>query len=634
VTSQDEGSTPAKAEYEVETGDETQVDLILPIGRFGTLSRADLCTRLERIEFIRAELRRRKVTLNPCHYGAPDLLFPQGYAPGVLDSGTLLLVREPLPEQETLEQYHERQNSAVLAFVTTHLKLIKDDRLIPIVMIPQAAKILSDLFYGRVKRLILWANRGGSKSLSASIFMWLSAVYRKQSCLNMGGAGEQARRIYDYTKQFWDSFPGMGVGMLAREPLLELTQLKNGTQIICATTKTRAIGEHAPIFVCDEVMSDRPGSDEDIMRAMQGPLSEPDSVIFLLSTFHKPIGLFANIWDTADEMGFTRASWDTFHCMEKCEVGLERATPEDPLAVEAFCKKECPLSWERDTTNAAGVVTGKEWVGCLGRARSSAGWEPRERVLEKKQINKGTQVFEVEHANLRPKISARVFSEAALEACVVPGFDLVADKRKVIGIDWGMTECAMALLGEWSEETKEDLVEGLGVVDAVFMAGKTVKPVIRQIQKWQETYGDDIFIRADGSHPYNNKELGEEGYKVRPVHGDKTFLGEDNLGRWMASGQFRILQHLNYLLEQFKNLKRSTASGKQVKQNKPGVEGDHGPDAVKFAALEWNYVKWFKKRQKEEASAAIADTATEMARQRRAKRLPMRGDFHGRMGFI
>jgi hypothetical protein len=555
--------------------------------------------RAERVEFLTAELGRRRIDLEPMFYGCPDLLFPKGYDQGYFDMSTKRVVRDKLDHEETDEEYKLRQNQALYDLVTGYLTVVKDDKLIKIFLIPKMAAILGDLFFERVDKLILWANRGGGKSLLAAVFMWISFVYKRKSCLNMGGAGNQARRVYDYTKQFWHCFPGMQEGMLAREPLLTTTEMKNGSKLICSTSISTAIGEHIGLFVADEACTDRPGADMDLMRAMQGAMSEEPHTIFLLSTFHLPIGFFADVWDSAEELGFTKVTWNCFETMGECDAGLEFATEEDPQAIESFCKEECPLSWEIDTYDEFGNVTGQKWVGCLGTARESDGWQSRKMVLEEQKINQGTRIFPVEHACIRPEREGNIYNKALIEACMAPWFNLCMDRRKVVGIDWGLTQCAVVLIGEWTMENENPSlppIEGVGLIDIVFMSNRLVDVVVEQIQSWQKRYGDDVVIRADASHPYCNTEVASHGYRVIPVKGDRLLRGEDNLARWLGSGFFKMLEGFELLITQLHNLRRNVMTGKQIKRNISGDDGDHGPDALKFAMMEYDYVKWTRKR--------------------------------------
>ena len=69
--------------------------------------------RRERLEFLSAEHKRRKVSLEPLFYGCPDLMFPKGLQQGYFDMSKKQVIRESLDYDETDEQYAERQNQAL-----------------------------------------------------------------------------------------------------------------------------------------------------------------------------------------------------------------------------------------------------------------------------------------------------------------------------------------------------------------------------------------------------------------------------------------------------------------------------------------------------------------------------------------
>lgn len=561
----------------------------------------ELRTKLHEMHLIEAELRARDALMEPMYYGLPDLLFPKDMQQGWWDDEIYQTIRHPLPKPETDEEYKQRQNDALHSLVTVGLKVIKDDREINIRLIPAMTNLLCDLFFGRRSKVILWANRGGGKSLLAALFIWIMVVYRKRSVLNLAGAGNQARRVYDYTVQFWKQWPGMQDGMLLQKPLMQRTELKTGTKLICATSVTTAIGEHIGCSVVDEACSNRVGADNDIARAIQGTLSEPDPVILLLSTFHLPTGLFADFWDQAEDQGFDRIKWDCYECMSSCSYGLDYATDDDPKSLR-FCFNQCELTRKETTYDAMGKPDGFKWIGCQGRARDTEGWLPRSAIVEAYNLNKGTSIFRTEHECTRPQLGSKIFDPTIIDRCITETVRINTTKPMAIGIDWGLTECAMCLLAEWEEENPEDPdapLWGICVLDTVYMANKLVDEVIREIVKWQEEFGDEVRIRADGSHPYNNKQLRDCGYRVSPVMGDPKNMGMDNLSRWLVSGQFKILGHNKMLITQFKNLKRSMDTGKQIKKNVAGEHGDHGADCARMATMIYSFIQMRKLRMQE-----------------------------------
>ena len=555
------------------------------------LTRQELIERLEHMEIIKQEILRRNVEDNPMRWGLPDLLFPQGYKQGRLDRETGEVIREKLPHHETEEQYKARQNACLKSCVERHIWFEKDGEHINITLIPAMVRLLSDLFFRRVNKVILWGNRGSGKSLLAAVCIWLMNVYHKQSFLNLAGSGEQAKRVYEYTKQFWGCKPGLADAMLKQRPLMSETRRVNGSVIVCAESSGKAVGKHHAGFVADESCTDNPKADHAILRAMQGAFSEDNYVVFLLSTFHHPVGMFQEVWDDAEARGFEKYKWTTYDTMARCDAGLETATKDDPQALQ-FCHRSCPLTRLEDVYDEFGRKTGKRWIGCQGKARTSQGWETREKVLEKFYLNRGTRVFRVEHECHRPAFEGLIYNPTIITRCKVPGFDIDINDVKTIGIDWGLTQCAMAMLSPWKDSRG---LRGIGLLGMRFMSNELTQEVLAQIQYWQEQFGDRVVIRADASHPYCNKELREAGYKVRTVKGDPKRVAETNLQRWISSGLFLVYADgdgIPMWESQMKNLQRNLATGKQKKKNTDDEHGDHGPDATKFGMMNYDFIKW------------------------------------------
>jgi len=228
-------------------------------------------------------------------------------------------------------------------------------------------------------------NCGGS--LAGAIMIFFCMVYHRKSFIDMAGAGEQAKIVYEYVVGFLGCIPGMKQGLILGDPLLSRTTLKTGVVLKCITnSEKQARGKHLAGFLGDEAAMDDEKSEKAMRAAMQGPLSEPDSIVVLLSTFHVPIGLFQEIWDGSNAIGFGRYRWDVFDAMQKCIAPID-------------CKK-CYLTEKRvekvhnPHTNKFDEV--EVWVGCNGKARKSAGYLTRRMVIEDKKLNIGTTTFDVE----------------------------------------------------------------------------------------------------------------------------------------------------------------------------------------------------------------------------------------------
>lgn len=342
-----------------------------------------LRSKLAELEAIDAELSKRMSVEDPRTYGLPDLL----------------RAREP---HETREQFAARQDRELRDFIQGNLTVLKDGERRPILITPKMLEFLAGMFYRRTPLGIVWKGRGAGGSFCTAILMFLCLVYHRMSFTNMAGAQEQAKIIYRYTKDFWDCFPDLKNGILDGEPLQTETRLKTGAMIKTITASEKQTrGKHNPGLIIDESCQEAENVDRLIMAAMQNAMSEPNHMVVMVSTFHHPVGLFQEVWDYAEEKGFTRYQWSVFDSMTKCEAGLDTATRDDPRALE-FCKAECPLTWQKTVVDDFGNMIGEVEKGCAGVAREGEGFLPRKTVMAAQQMNRGTNVFEIEYACFAP----------------------------------------------------------------------------------------------------------------------------------------------------------------------------------------------------------------------------------------
>jgi|GEM_PF-1254245 len=493
---------------------------------------------------------------DPTDFGLPDLL------------------EEGLSTQE--------QDRRLLSAIQDHLFINKDGRRLPIVVIPPMLEFLSDLFYERVQQAILWKPRGGGGSLAAAILIWLMMVYRNKSFIDMAGSGEQAKRVYEYTTQFWFCVPGLAETVLEKDPLQSLTQLKNGVSLSCVPASEKAArGKHVPGFVADESCKEDARVGRVLQAAVQGVLSEPNFTIVLLSTFHVPFGFFQEAWDLAEERGFRRYKWDVYDCMARCEVGMEQATAADPDA-RRYCQLECPLTEVVADLGSGGEQVGEHFTGCNGKARHTAGHLSRDNVLKAKLLNRGTDVWEVEHECKRPKAAGMIYDPEQIQAAVIPLNDFLRPGgavRRAVGIDWG--RFAVAVLAERA-------TDHIAISEARIFDSRPIADLVAYLVDLRDRVGEFI-VYADAENAYGNLDCRNAGFEVVPVAFNKfKDEGIENLNRYFAHGRIRILGEgaletvVRQLLRYHKN-----DQGKIVKKD------DHGPDALLCAMLSFPFIDEF-----------------------------------------
>lgn len=526
-----------------------------------------LAKKLAEIEAIEAELQRRNNMTNPMAYGLPDLLFAKDEGVGSLNPVTGEVDREPLVSPETDDEYRERQNHAVKKLIEIHLHFTKDGRRIDILLVPKQVAFISDFFYGRVKRGILWKGRGCGGSLCAAILIWLTMIYKCMSFIDLGGSMEQSRVVYEYVSAFWDAIPDMRENILSKDPLLSMTKLITGVQLKCIPASEKmARGKHLPGLIADEACQDDPRADTTFKAAMQMSMSEPDHMILLLSTFHHPVGLFQEVWDTAEAKGFARYRWNCFDVMTNCLAGMDGATPKDPKALD-FCQTSCPLTIKEAVYDENDDLAGYQFVGCNGKARGSTGFLPRDNVINAMVLNEGTEIFRVEFACERPKFSGPIYGLETIENTLCETIEIDDTNPTYVGIDWGVTEGALVL-------GKDSPIDGPQVIDSRFLSVKLMSEYIRILTEWQEEYGP-LEIYADSSHPFNIGDLEEADFEVTPVDfATMKDYGISNLLKMFMYGKIKILDDNKHLIDQLKSYRKDPKTGKPIKFN------DHGPDAL------------------------------------------------------
>jgi hypothetical protein len=513
---------------------------------------------LKKLARVKIELQKRKLALDPTQYGLPDLLSLQDAPREAQEKG----IRE----------------------VCAKLVIIPNGPPRPIKLIPVQIEFLTDLFFGYARYAILWKPRGGGGSLVIGVLMWLLAVYKQKSCLDLAGSGEQARAVYNYTKGFWEGLPQLKQSLLADAPMKTETLLKSGASLKCVPASERQVkSKHCPVLILDEACQKQAAIDGVFMDAIQGVFSEPEPIIVMNSTFYFPQGLFQEYWDGAAEKGFKKYKWSIFDTMRKCE--------------RTDCFSGCPLSWQKDVLDEKGKVMldaegnkVTEWVGCCGKAHETNGFQPFQAVVEAKRVNEGTNIFEVQHMGSRPAWMGTIYTLKSINKCIVkePTIDL-AKAEMAVGIDWGLIGQTCVILAAFDRDfPRMDGPPGkVCILEAVFMTGKLTSEVVRLMEGWVEEYERQFMVYPDGSHPYNNLEMERSGFQVFPVHFVKwKEYGIGNVRKYFVNQRVEILNKLKLLLSQVKRYRR-------LPSGKPAKKEDHGPDALLCSLLAWPFLEWF-----------------------------------------
>ncbi|MFO7581995.1 hypothetical protein, partial [Guyparkeria sp.] len=232
--------------------------------------------------------------------------------------------------------------------------------------------------------------------------------------------------------------------------------------------------------------------------------------------------------------------------------------------------------------NAQGELVGEHFEGCNGRARQSAGYLSRDNVIKAKILNRGTDVWEVEHECKRPKSAGMIYDPEQIQAAVVPAGEFTRPEghvRRAVGVDWG--RFAVAVLAERG-------VDHVAISEGRIFDSRPISDLVQYLVELRARVGDFV-VYADAENAYANLDVRSAGFELVSVAFNKyKDEGIENLNRYFAHGKLRIKDEgaLQTVVQQLLRYHRNE-QGKIVKKD------DHGPDALLCAALPFPFIDEF-----------------------------------------
>jgi hypothetical protein len=216
---------------------------------------------------------------------------------------------------------------------------------------------LAASFFGE-RDLLVWANRGGGKTLMAAVATLLDAVFHGPIRIRvLGGSLDQSDRLGEHIRELLHRQPDL----LAGKPTRGRITLKGGSEIRMLAQSERAVrGQHVQKIRCDEVDL----FDEQVWRAVQfatRSTAVARGSIEVLSTLHRSGGLMHRLVSDAERLPSPYTPPDE-----------PRAVPTPGYAMVGWCLwdviEPCP-SWRScDTCPLAD--------DCRGIARRGEGFYP------------------------------------------------------------------------------------------------------------------------------------------------------------------------------------------------------------------------------------------------------------------
>lgn len=146
---------------------------------------------------------------------------------------------------------------------------------------------------GRSSDLLVWANRGGGKTMLAAIASLLEAAYRAPVHIRiLGGSFDQSDRLAEHLRGFLDTPLGEALSAKVNR---ERIVLANHADIRMLAQSERAVrGQHVQRIRCDELEL----FDQDVWSALQFVTRSTDRLrggVEVFSTMHRPGGLMSRL---------------------------------------------------------------------------------------------------------------------------------------------------------------------------------------------------------------------------------------------------------------------------------------------------------------------------------------------------
>ena len=164
---------------------------------------------------------------------------------------------------------------------------------------------------------LVWANRGGGKTMLAAIAALLDGLYKAPIDIRiLGGSFDQSDRLADYLRNF---LSGDLVECVAGKMTRQRIRLTGDADIRMLSQSQKAVrGQHAQKIRCDEVDL----FDPDVWKALQFTTRSSDRTrggIEIFSTLHRAGGLMEQLVEQARRgVGFRMFNWCIWEVIEKC----------------------------------------------------------------------------------------------------------------------------------------------------------------------------------------------------------------------------------------------------------------------------------------------------------------------------
>lgn len=428
-------------------------------------------------------------------------------------------------------------------------------------------KIFADIWTGRSgPNVIMKAPRGGGKSHMLGRLGFCLWYFKGYSVVDMGGALAQAKVVYQYFTSIIFSDDRI-LRTLPKDPMMEESigpHDKNYFKCVAASPKA-VRGPHPDVLMADEVCET-----DDAMVESAIPMVDTSQhpLRILTSTFHKVFGIFQDIWDRAEELGYTRYQWDIFDVVRTFD----------------------PVIWDDPRLNRE--IPDLQKLRALSKEKigDDEGWIPILNVINAWRGKRSVDWFLTEYMGERPSVAGLVndpidVDASAFDPATETQYNYIKGAECILGVDWGFS--SMTAVVELMPALDEVKVE----LNNKNYTQTPSEVIIEDICQMVEEH-DIRIIYADSAGKFENNALQialdkpREKGRIRCEVVEVVFSKEkvDMLGNYRAHFQRRkikIPKHHTTALWQHKRYRYQEGSDRPMKKD------DHVPDATMCALQHW-----------------------------------------------
>jgi hypothetical protein len=416
--------------------------------------------------------------------------------------------------------------------------------------------------------LVVWANRGGGKTLLGAVATLLDLVFKPGIQLRiLGGSLEQSLRMHEHllrllgTPLLSDAKPGTDRSVLARPATRRGVELMNGSAVEILAQSHRSVrGVRVHKLRCDEVEEFVPAIWQAAQLVTRSGVCGRWYVhgsVHALSTAHRVGGLMSTLTGLHGESGGSGnrrrelLRWTALDVAERC--------PE-----------------ARDCTGCG------LWSECGGAAKHARGFVPIEDLLGQK-VRVSSSTWRSEMLCERPSVEDAVYPMFDPERHVrSAGGVLGGDAVVVGGMDFGLRSPTVFLWGVVSEIEGREVVH---VVDELVVSDRTLGANLDAVLA--RGWPSPVWVAVDPAGLARNAQTGRSDVELLRARGlrvrtrrHRVSDGIERVRAWLDHGRVRVDPQCVRLIHALRayHFDRRVASREEPAKDGP----DHAADALRY----------------------------------------------------